>query len=109
VDLFGIRAAIERLERYAARAVGALDSLLDSVDAMRAQAAKAERDADSARTRLEATRAVCPLCQHEWRAVSPVRVAFLDWTQGNRTDFVIAVTHGNAQHIVHNSTTCERA
>lgn len=109
VDFFGLRGAVERLERYAARAVGALDSILDSVDAVRAQYAKAARDADDVRTRLEATRAVCPLCAREWRAVSPVKVALLDWTQSNRTDFVIVVTTGSAQHVVHTSMTCERA
>lgn len=105
MDLFGIRGAVERLERYAARGVAALDSLVQAAESMRAEQVKS---AQAVRT-LEATRAVCPLCAREWRAVSPVKVALLDWTQSNRTDFVIVVTTGSAQHIVHGSLTCERA
>ena len=93
------------------RLIDAIESIADSIDDVlhRANVEQRERERQAQTPTLEATRAVCPLCGHQWHAVTPVRVALLEWTHGNRADFVIAVTHGNAQHIVHDSKTCERA
>lgn len=100
---------LRALPGLAARLIDAVDSIADSIDEELHERAMLEALNESKARTLETTRAVCPICAREWRAVSPVRVALLEWTEGNRHDFVIAVTHGNAQHIVHDSKTCELA
>jgi len=85
-----------------ARLIDALETIENAIHRANIERAREQARAEQAQTpTLEATRAVCPLCQREWRAMSPARVALLEWTQGNRASFVIVVTHGNAQHIVH--------
>lgn len=96
---------LRALPGLVARLIDAIESIADAIDDVlhRANVEQREREQAQAAT-LEETRAVCPLCLREWRAVSPVRVAMLEWQHGNCCEFVIAVTHGNAQHIVHRST-----
>lgn len=93
------------------RLIDAIESIADAIDDVldRANVEQRAREREQAQTAtLEATRAVCPMCGLEWRAVSPARVALVEWTHANRMDFVIVVSHGNAQHIVHNSTCTNR-